>query len=47
MNRKRGMAGLLSAISRRQFMTGAAAVGLSITTMPKFASAAAAIPAMT
>lgn len=40
MNRKRGMAGLLSAISRRQFMTGAAAVGLSITTMPKFASAA-------
>lgn len=40
MNRKRGMAGLLSAISRRQFMTGAAAVGLSITAMPKFASAA-------
>jgi spermidine/putrescine transport system substrate-binding protein len=40
MNRKRGMAGLLSAISRRQFMTGAAAVGLSITATPKFASAA-------
>ncbi|ABS63170.1 extracellular solute-binding protein family 1 [Parvibaculum lavamentivorans DS-1] len=40
MNRKRGMAGLLGALSRRQFMTGAAAVGLSITAMPKFVSAA-------
>lgn len=40
MNRKRGMAGLLGALSRRQFMTGAAAVGFSITAMPKFASAA-------
>ncbi|MEQ9529178.1 MAG: PotD/PotF family extracellular solute-binding protein, partial [Parvibaculaceae bacterium] len=40
MNRKRGMAGLMDAISRRKFMTGAAAVGLSITAMPKFASAA-------
>lgn len=36
----RGIPGLLRALSRRQFVQGAAAVGLSITAMPKFASAA-------
>lgn len=40
MNRKRGMSGLLSALSRRQFMTGAAAVGITLTANPKFVSAA-------
>lgn len=40
--RNRGMSGLLKAISRRQFVAGAgaAAVGISITSMPKFAAAA-------
>ncbi|MGK2741111.1 ABC transporter substrate-binding protein [Tepidicaulis sp. LMO-SS28] len=40
--RNRGMNGLLKAISRRQFVAGAgaAAVGISITSMPKFAAAA-------
>ncbi|MDX5367712.1 MAG: spermidine/putrescine ABC transporter substrate-binding protein [Alphaproteobacteria bacterium] len=41
MNRKRGMSGLIGALSRRQFMTGAAAVGLTLTAKPKFASAQA------
>lgn len=39
MNRKRGMSGLIGALSRRQFVTGAAAVGLTLTAKPKFASA--------
>ena len=39
MNRRKGMAGLIQALSRRQFMTGTAAVGISLTAMPKFASA--------
>ncbi len=39
MKRKRGMAGLLQALSRRQFVQGTAAVGLSVTAMPTFASA--------
>lgn len=41
MNRKRGMSGLIGALSRRQFVTGAAAVGLTLTAKPKFASAQA------
>lgn len=40
MKRNRGLGGLLNALSRRQFMGGAAAVGVSIAGMPKFASAA-------
>jgi len=40
MKRNRGMGGLLDALSRRQFMGGAAAIGISVTAMPKFASAA-------
>jgi len=36
---KRGMGGLLDALSRRQFVQGAAAVGISVTAMPSFASA--------
>ncbi len=39
MNRRKGMAGLIKALSRRQFMTGTAAVGISLTAMPKFARA--------
>ncbi|WP_420559971.1 ABC transporter substrate-binding protein [Tepidicaulis sp.] len=38
-NGNRGMSGLLKALSRRQFVTGAAAVGVTITAMPKFAAA--------
>ncbi len=41
MERNKGISGLLRALSRRQFMQGAAAVGISITAMPKFAAAAA------
>ena len=41
MNRKRGMSGLIGALSRRQFVTGAAAVGLTLTAKPKFAAAQA------
>lgn len=40
MARNRGVSGLLGALSRRQFVQGAAATGLSIAAMPKFASAA-------
>lgn len=40
MGRNRGISGLLGALSRRQFVQGTAAVGLTITAMPKFAFAA-------
>jgi spermidine/putrescine transport system substrate-binding protein len=40
MGRNKGLSGLLGALSRRRFMQGAAAMGLSITAMPKFAAAA-------
>ncbi len=41
MGRSRGISGLLGALSRRQFMQGAAAaVGVSITAIPEFAVAA-------
>lgn len=40
MKPNRGMSGLLRALSRRQFVHGAAAVGLSVTALPKFAGAA-------
>ena len=39
MKRNRGMSGLLRALSRRQFVQGAAAVGITVTAMPKFAAA--------
>lgn len=39
MKRNRGMAGLLQALSRRQFVQGAGAVGVSITAMPSMAAA--------
>lgn len=40
MKRKKGLSSLLQALSRRQFMQGTAAIGLSVTAMPKFARAA-------
>ncbi|AWZ02237.1 MAG: spermidine/putrescine ABC transporter substrate-binding protein [Rhodobiaceae bacterium] len=40
MKRNRGMAGLLQALSRRQMMQGAAAVGFTVSSMPTFANAA-------
>ena len=40
MGRNKGVSGLLDALSRRRFMQGAAAMGLTITAMPKFAAAA-------
>jgi len=39
MKRTRGMAGLLQALSRRQFVQGTAAVGLTVTGLPAIASA--------
>jgi len=39
MKRTRGMAGLLQALSRRQFVQGTAAVGLTVTGLPTLASA--------
>ncbi len=39
MRRNRGISGLLGTLSRRQFMQGAAAVGIGITAMPRFAHA--------
>lgn len=41
MHRSEGISGLRSALSRRRFMQGATAMGLTITAMPKFARAAA------
>lgn len=40
MARNRGISGLLGALSRRQFVQGASAFGLTISAMPKFAFAA-------
>lgn len=37
MSRNRGMAGLLGVLSRRHFLQGTAAIGLTITAMPKLA----------
>lgn len=40
MGRKRGVSAVFGALSRRQFMQGAAAAGISITAMPRFVAAA-------
>jgi spermidine/putrescine transport system substrate-binding protein len=40
MRRNRGMAGLLQALSRRQVVQGAAAVGFTVSAIPTFANAA-------
>ena len=40
MKRNRGMAELLQALSRRQMMQGAAAVGFTVSSLPTFANAA-------
>lgn len=42
MPQNRGISGLLTALSRRQFMHGAAAAGISLIAMPKFAFSAEA-----